>query len=242
MVVDLRNTAIPFFISPKIHTPFAKITAAKNHKKVNHLNRLKSICDVPSESKQRFSIHIPKDDTQYIEDIFRQELNGQGRIVVVGPGAANNIKRWTTDGYAKLCDHLIERYRYSVVLVGDESDIPIAQIITGQMRNPCLNLCGLTTLVQMAEVLRRASLVIANDSAIMHMASYLDIPTVAIFGPTDPKKYGPWSSKQAVVRKDLFCSPCEKSGCAYKHECMEELKTEEVLEAVELILKDTGRQ
>ena len=66
-----------------------------------------------------------------------------------------------------------------------------------------INLCGRTSLLQLAAVLAGADLALVNDSGIMHLASYLDRPVVALFGPTDPFYYGPWGSSCVVLRKGL---------------------------------------
>jgi heptosyltransferase-2 len=73
----------------------------------------------------------------------------------------------------------------------------------------------------------------------MHLGSYLDVPIVAIFGPTDEKKYGPWSAKSLAVRKKgLKCAPCEKALCRFNFECMQKLDPKEIIIAAEKILKN----
>ncbi len=71
----------------------------------------------------------------------------------------------------------------------------------------------------------------------MHLASYLNKTIVAIFGPTDERKYGPWSEKFVVVKRDIFCRPCEKAQCRYGTlDCMQLIKAEDVLRAVRDVL------
>ena len=235
LVVDLRNTVIPFLISARYRTSpeFRKFPAL--HMKTKHLNRLRSIFDFETESHRRYSLFRLESDSRYVDNIVREAMKSHKKIFVVAPGAANQIKRWTPEGFARLCDQLIESLKVKIIFVGDKSDVSTVDAVVHLMRRQSLNLCGQTTLTQLAEILRRATAAITNDSAVMHLASYLDIPVVAIFGPTDPKKYGPWSSRYFVVQKRIFCSPCEKSACSYNHECMNDLHSSEIFDMVRQI-------
>lgn len=236
LVVDLRNTAIPILISAKHHTSIGINGFRGIHMKTKHLNRLKTVFNFNSESKDRSALHIPEADKSTIADVLKNKIGPKGEYLVVGPGAANHIKRWTESGFASLCDNLIELFQIRIVMVGDKGDCPVVDSIIKKMKHAPVNLCGETDLLQLAEILQHSKLVVVNDSAIMHLASYLDVPVVALFGPTDERKYGPWSSKSLVVRKKLFCSPCEKSGCAYQHECMEQISSAEVFRSISFAL------
>ncbi len=235
LVVDLRNTAIPFLILARYRTPPQFGNFKTMHMKTKHLNRLRSILNFETESKRRYALFPSASDVVYVDNILREDMQFNKKFFVVAPGAANHIKRWTPQGFAGVCDQLMESLKVKIIFVGDQHDIPIVNAINQLMHHKALNLCAQTTLTQLAELLRRATLVVTNDSAIMHMASYLNIPIVAIFGPTDPKKYGPWSSQNFVVQKRIFCSPCEKSGCRYHHECMNDIQPSEILNIVHQI-------
>ncbi|MCX7661790.1 MAG: hypothetical protein N2Z79_03800, partial [Candidatus Omnitrophica bacterium] len=80
-------------------------------------------------------------------------------------------------------------------------------------------------------------LLVSNDRAVLHLGSYLNVPIVAIFGPTDDIRYGPWSEKSFVVKKEIFCRPCKKAHCRFGTvECMRLIKPEDVLLAIKIIL------
>lgn len=236
LVVDLRNSAIPFFIQAKYSTPLQIFKPKTTHMKTKHLNRLKSVFKFETESQIHRALFRNENDILYVDNLVKNRIGIGKKIFVVAPGAANHIKRWTKEGFGRVCDHLARLPNSKIVLAGDSNDKAIADEVS-LTRGDFLNLCGETTITQLAELLRRSTLALTNDSAVMHLASYLDIPVVAIFGPTDPRKYGPWSSRAAVVRKDIFCSPCEKPGCAYQHECMKNIQPEEVFNAVQRLLR-----
>jgi len=91
----------------------------------------------------------------------------------------------------------------------------------------------------LAALIKKAQLLITNDSAVMHLASYLNVPVAAIFGPTDEKKYGPWSPRSVVIKKDVFCRPCEKAACRFNNlKCLTAVKPADVLNQVRSMLLD----
>jgi lipopolysaccharide heptosyltransferase II len=157
-------------------------------------------------------------------------------LVVMAPGARSHLKRWPAARFSEVADRLIQEKQVQVVLVGEEAERPIAQEVAASMRHPVVDLCGRTTLAELAALLKRAALVVTNDSACLHAADAMGAPTVAIFGPTDERKYGPRNVASVVVRRSLVCAPCELALCPYNHECMQWLTTDEVYTAAERIL------
>ncbi len=239
LVVDLRQSAIPFMIKARHKTP-ARAVKTNVHMRLNHLNRLKTVFDIPSDkAASRSSLYIADADKTYIEGLLKGSLHENFSLIAVAPGAANHIKRWKAEGFAQVCDRLLEKKKTTVIFVGDANDKLTTAKIKEHMKLKALDFCGQTTFGQLAYLLQKCAFVLVNDSAVMHLASYLDIPTVAIFGPTNPNKYGPWSSRSRIVRKDLFCSPCEKSGCAYHHECMQQIESQEILHAIKELHDET---
>ena len=102
----------------------------------------------------------------------------------------------------------------------------------------CLNLCGATSLPELIEWIRLADLMITNDTGPMHAAAALGRPLVALFGPTEPRRTGPYGRLENVLRLDLPCSPCLKSTCHFEkpEECLGALSPELVFERVQKLL------
>lgn len=163
-------------------------------------------------------------------------------LIAIAPGARSHLKRWTAPGFAAVADVLMRESGAQVVLVGDAEDRPIADEVAAAIgaRHPqssisawhLRNLAGQTTLRQLAALLARMALVLTNDSACLHLAGAVGTPVVALFGPTDPVKYGPAGPRDAVARLALVCSPCERALCPYGHECLQWLPARDVLAAV----------
>ena len=101
-------------------------------------------------------------------------------------------------------------------ILGTDEDNPIGKTVAQAEPQRCLNLCGQISLLEMVEWLRRCELMVTNDTGPMHVAAALGKPLVALFGPTEPRRTGPYGHLENVLRIDLPCSPCLKSHCTYE--------------------------
>lgn len=232
LVIDLRNTAIPFLIFPRYRTPAVANGTAGVHMKYKHLGRLRAVYPDATESQTRHAFVVPEKEKAHLRDILRAAWGENFRYIAVAPGAASAAKRWNVEGFSEVCYQLVKRYPCKIVLVGDENDRGSAERISGALGADALNLCGRTTLVQSGAVLRHAVLAIVNDSAVMHLASYLDVPVLALFGPSDVRKYGPWGCHGQYLQKNRDCSACRDLRGAASHTCMSAISSQEVLDRV----------
>jgi len=205
LVIDLRNTAIPLLLGARHKTPLLVKKDKTQHMREKHLQRLKMIYDdtqdrhCEAQRGKAISVFISDKDQQYVEKLMKDEIGKDQEFVVVAPGAADQAKRWTEEGFVEIADRIIKE-GMGVVFVGDQKDQDIARRIVQKMQGKAVNLCGQTTLIQSAELIQQAQWMMTNDSAPMHLASYLNIPTLALFGPTSPQNYGPWSAKSAFIQ------------------------------------------
>lgn len=208
------------------------------HRRMMHFQKLvqKRIAsaDLIDQLDTAKSLWIPEVTERKTGELLKKEgVPISKKWMIVTPGSLNMTKRWKSNGFVELCRLLSQRNSFPIFLTGDENDRVRSQEIVKQTQSPLVfDLCGKTDLLQLAWLIREAKLLISHDSAPLHMAGLFGTPVVAVFGPTDPLKYGPWRDNSRIVRKTLFCSPCEKSLCVYHHECMEQTEPEEILEAV----------
>lgn len=226
LVVDLRNTVFPLFISPKYRTSAVqKFPAGVVHSMDKHLHRLHSlgIKDYMRQSR----IYIPPEDEESIAKIARDEDLGDP-IVVISPGAKSHLKRWKPEAFASVADSLIETCKADVIFIGLEEDAQVVADVIKKMKHVCRNFVNRTNIRQLAALLKRSRLLITNDSAPLHLGCAVGAKVLALFGPTDPRKYGPTGDCDAVVNKKLHCSPCEAAVCAYNYECMTSIDPDEV--------------
>ncbi len=243
LVVDLRNSFFGAFLpAKKRSSPFRFIPKKFKHMKDRHLFWA-SFVDYPLRSNKHQSLIVTPQDTSYIENILNEKkLSGSSKLIVVSPGARSQIKRWDKHNFSQLCNRLVKE-GWDVVLVGDKTDAPICTYVCQANPEGVLNLCEKTSISQLAALLKRAKLLITNDSAVMHLGSYLDVPVAAIFGPTDENKYGPWSQDNIVIKKDIFCRPCEKARCRFTNlACLSCLKVDDVLGQIKYLLKGSNKE
>jgi lipopolysaccharide heptosyltransferase II len=161
------------------------------------------------------------------------------RWIALQPGARWLNKRWPVEYFSQLVHRLAEKFpdtRFAII--GDQGDQPLGEIISRAEPSRCLNLCGRTSLPEMVEWLRGCDLLVTNDTGPMHAAAALGKPLVALFGPTEPRRTGPYGQLENVLRIDLPCSPCMKSDCHFEkpEECLRSIPPARVFERVQKLL------
>ena len=151
-------------------------------------------------------------------------LGNTGLYAVLLPGTNWPTKRWPVEKFAALVDPLRDRFGLASVVAGAPDVTDIARQIPATV-----NAVGKTNLRQLVALLRRADLVIANDSGPMHIASALGKPLVTMFGPTNSVRTGPYGRLDSVVRVDIPCSPCYSRRCSHTS-CMKWIEVQSVLD------------
>ncbi|MCX7816202.1 MAG: lipopolysaccharide heptosyltransferase II [Syntrophales bacterium] len=184
-------------------------------------------------TEKKFLIPEKEVDIQHVEDLLRssEALKNCNGFVAVNPFALWETKLWSEKKFAELCDRIYQELNRGIVLTGGYNDGPYLASIEKNMTSPVLNLGGKTTLRQLASLYRRADLVVSTDTGPMHIAAAVGTPVVALFGPTDPRRTGPYGTHHRVVRLNIPCSPCFLKKC-YNKACMSNLDVEPVFNAV----------
>jgi lipopolysaccharide heptosyltransferase II len=157
-------------------------------------------------------------------------------LALLAPGAAFGwTKRWPAERYGTLADLLTARGFACAVVIGP-GEASLGAAAAASARSPLPALGGCLDPLQLAALLSRARVVIANDSGPGHLAAAVGTPVVAFFGPTDPGRTAPSGSRSRILDRYVFCSPCFLKSCPYGHECMKEISAEMALRAVEELL------
>lgn len=237
LVVDLRNTAIPFMISARYRSSCRVDKTSNRHMREKHLNQLRSVYNFQTEASDPKALFITKKDKKYVGELMGAAIKAGQKYVVIAPGAADSSKRWNEESFAFVCDRLAKGHNLKIVFVGDEEDRKVAQRIGQLMGTDALDVCGRTSLIQLAELFKYCFFTIVNDSAPMHLASYLNVPVLALFGPSDPQKYGPWGSRSHVIKKEFDCPVCRDPKSPMKHTCINTISKDTVLEAAEQFIR-----
>jgi heptosyltransferase I len=150
-------------------------------------------------------------------------------FIAINPVALWETKLWSNEKFAHLADLINNELHIKVVFTGNEKE-PIENI-TSFMTTESINLGGKTTLLELAYIYKKARLVITTDSGPMHLAAAVGTPVIALFGPTDPARTGPYGSGHEIIRTEISCSPCFLKKCPTK-KCMEDISPQQVFTAV----------
>jgi lipopolysaccharide heptosyltransferase II len=154
--------------------------------------------------------------------LFGAHLDGAlGRqtvpLVALHAGAQNGrAKRWPTASWAALADLLIAQLGARVCFTGTAADASVVAAIRRCMRHErvAADLCGRTTLADLAALLDQCDLLISGDSGPLHIACAVGTPAVGLYGPTDPALSGPVSPDAIVLRQEIWCAPCYDASAA----------------------------
>jgi heptosyltransferase-2 len=153
-------------------------------------------------------------------------------IIGIAPGATYGpAKKWFPDRFAVVADSLSKKFSAQVIIMGGKADAETAQEVQKLANTKLVNLSGKTTLREAIYLISQCRLFISNDSGLMHIAGALNVPTVAIFGSTNPATTAPVGSKSVIVRREVPCSPCLKKTCPVDFRCMRLISVEDVLSA-----------
>ena len=155
------------------------------------------------------------------------------KLILLQPGARWVNKRWPAEHFSELVRLWAKKFpgtRFAVL--GGKEDLALAEKISATAPENILNLCGETSLPEMIEWVRRGDLLVTNDTGPMHVAAALGKPLVALFGPTEPRRTGPYGQLQNVLRLALPCAPCMKPHCVniQTNECLRALPPVMVLD------------
>lgn len=158
-------------------------------------------------------------------------------IIGLNPGAAfGGAKRWLPERFAELGEKLRRRRPdRPIVIFGGPGEADLGDAIRRDIGDGCINLAGRTTLREAMALIERCGLFITNDSGLMHAADALDIPLIAVFGPTNHTTTSPSGPYSRMVRVPVPCSPCMKQECpiqdpTYRHQCMRAVTVDRVYE------------
>jgi len=184
------------------------------------------------------AVRLEVNQANLVITLSRLGLDRSRPIAVLCPGAEYGpAKRWPAGYFAELAGALIAR-GLVVWLIGSEKDKPVAEEIAARHGDSILNLCGRTDLGAAIDLMSLASVVISNDSGLMHVASALGRPLVAIYGSSSAEHTPPLDPGARIVKLDIECSPCFARVCPLGHfRCMNDLEPERVLAAVDSLAR-----
>jgi heptosyltransferase II len=222
---SLRSKVVKFLISSPKKYHFDKKKFSNGHQVEKYNNFINDVL------KARL---IPGELTLRPQKLISTSSN---KILGINPGATyGSSKQWYPKKFADVVTVLSNEY--DIVIFGGEKEKDIALEIEKSLIekgvNNFQNLSGQTSIHELLTKIANLDLIITGDSGPMHLAAAYNIPTIAIFGPTNHKETSQWMNKKSiVVKKDLVCQPCMKRVCPLKHhKCMKLIEASDVLKEV----------
>lgn len=157
-------------------------------------------------------------------------------LIALCPGAGfGSAKRWPLNRFGALAARLAKGRGATLVILGGTTERPMGEALAAGVGEGSINLAGETSLRDALAIVSLSTVVVSNDSGLLHLAAASGTPVVALFGPTDPDRTGPTASTPSsvtIVRRPVSCSPCELRECPIDHRCMVWVDPDEVYEAV----------
>ncbi len=162
-------------------------------------------------------------------------------VLAICPGAEYGpSKQWPAEYFATVCNEKLAA-GWQVWVFGSANDSNTAAVITGAV-DPTLaeqmhDLTGRTSLAQAIDLLSLSSVVITNDSGLMHIAAALERPIVALYGSTTSDFTPPLTERVKLLATDIECRPCFERECPLGHlRCLTEIRPEQAVEAIEILV------
>lgn len=194
-----------------------------------------------------FGIQSPKVDLSLPEDFeakvrIRQILQDQAwnpeKLALIQPGAGWETKRWMPEYFSFLADYLTETWGLQVVVLWGPGEQELAEGVIAGMNTPG-EMAPPTSLLELVELIRTSCLFIGGDTGPMHIAAALGIPTIALFGASDPVRNGPYGEGHLVLYEELDCRPSWRTQCDHLS-CLKNLTPEKVISRLEDYLHIKG--
>ena len=176
--------------------------------------------------------------------LFFEEKGLTGKFIVgILPGAGRPYKRWPAERFAAVANHFLKRPEARVIIFGSRAEEPLTRKVASLCQNKVILTAGSLDLREASALMERLDLFITNDSGPLHIAQSLGVPTVALFGPTDPAGLLPLGENGLlkIVKKDVTCQPCRTKECRYPF-CLEQISTEEVIKAAQELIHENSAQ
>jgi len=160
------------------------------------------------------------------------------RVLGINPGGAfGSSKVWMADRFAAVADALADRHGFRVLLFGSPNERPILEQVAAAMAHePILTVPGEMDLDVLKPLVARCSLLVTNDTGARHFAVAFGVPLVCVMGSTSPAYTHCNLERQAIVRVDVDCGPCQKKACVQDHRCMTQITPAMVTAAAEDML------
>ncbi|MBN2056555.1 glycosyltransferase family 9 protein [bacterium] len=176
-----------------------------------------------------FTIAVGSADRDSIDRFLLDTFAGEDFLVAVNPGAGWSTKRWPVQHFAALCRELTKHCKVRCLALWGPGEEDLAAALVSAADNS-VALAPPTNLKQLYYLISRCDMFISGDTGPLHLAAAAGCPSLALFGPSDPRRNGPYGMRHTVIWKKPHCAPCYKRTCESQAECIESIPVNLVVE------------
>ncbi len=212
-----RNSKEGNWLFNNHHLPFFPDTLPK----IWHYQKFGDFLGLPPIENLDFGLRFPGEIATESESLLRTACDERNvplpepsRRVALLIGGSWKSKLWNPFAFATLARRVTEELGALPILLGGRDDVQLAESIIRTLPNlECVSLAGRTNLRQLAYLLTQVRSAVSSDSGPMHIAAAVGTPVVSLWGPTDPRRTGPYRNEQNIVQTSIGCSPCYRRAC-----------------------------
>ena len=184
-------------------------------------------------------LYVSEKELQQARELLRQHgVSKESRIVGINPGATyGSAKCWLPERFREVTTNLLQDPHLFIIFFGDQGTASLVKEICQDLPSRVINMAGLTSLRELASLIKLCNVLLTNDSGPMHIADALGTPVVALFGSTSEVVTGPYRAG-VVIHKHVDCSPCYQRRCPIDFRCMKKIESDEVTQAILRVLHE----
>lgn len=243
LVVNFQRSNLKAWLLASAAFPCRVLVYHKARNRVVHVvdNYLETLAPLGLAGKERsLELFVDKADEEFARDVFSRSGLGGETVIALNTGASRPVNRWPASRFAELADLLSERLSAKIVLIGGSEDRDQAGEIVAKTASKPLDLCGRTSLLQTAAILKKCDLLISCDTGPLHVATAVGTRVLGLYGAADPKRSGPVGPGHRVIQaKGVACVPCGIRDCKSSRylECMTGISVKEVADEAVLMVQ-----
>ena len=200
------------------------------HEVDRSLDLVRMVCE--GEGTRRLTLNLLETEISDAKRVLLDwHLTSDDFLVGIHPGGSSFDKRWPEANYAQIADRLVRDRGAKILILRGPEEAELERNIQKAMQSKSIAYVP-RSVRELAALLKECNLVVCNDSGPMHVAAALDVPTVALFGPTDHVVWKPLGKHSTVVRQNVPCWPCSPHRCKIGWECIKKLPVDKVWEQI----------